>query len=118
MPLSIMNAGGPANSLVRSLDSGWGRTLFSNILIRNIAQSLSKVGCLFGPHQLPEDLQFDKARAKVLQAKVLQAPLMLRMCCPSQDKTTLERQCRQNIPELKAASALEFGFKIRCCCVV
>lgn len=43
IPLSIMNGGGPANTLVRSLDSGWGRALFSNILIRNIAQSLYKV---------------------------------------------------------------------------
>jgi hypothetical protein len=38
-----MNGGGPANTLVRSLDSGWGRALFSNILIRNVAQSLYKV---------------------------------------------------------------------------
>lgn len=49
------------------------------------------------------------------------------LCCGSnnegvnvlntQDKATLERQCRQNIPELKAANELEFGFNIRCCSV-
>jgi hypothetical protein len=71
IPLSIMNGGGPANTLVRSLDSGWGRALFSNILIRNVAQSLYK------------------------------------------DIKSLERSCRQNLPELKTAKELEFGFKIR-----
>lgn len=71
VPLSIMNGGGPANTLVRSLDSGWGRALFSNVIVRSVGQALYK------------------------------------------DKATLDRQCRQNIPELKSANDLEYGFKIR-----
>ena len=43
IPLSIMNGGGPANTLVRSLDSGWGRKLFSNIIIRGVAEGLYRV---------------------------------------------------------------------------
>lgn len=43
MPLSIMNGGGAANTLVRSLDSGWGRALFSNTIIRSISTSLYQV---------------------------------------------------------------------------
>jgi hypothetical protein len=35
-------------------------------------------------------------------------------CCLLQDKATLERECRKNIPELKQAKELEYGFKIRC----
>lgn len=71
LPLSIMNGGGAANSLVRSLDSGWGRTLFSNILIRSIAESLY------------------------------------------QNKSKMDQDVIKNMPDMRTARSLEYGFKIR-----
>ncbi len=31
-----------------------------------------------------------------------------------QDKAKLDRECQKNLPELKSARDLEYGFKIRC----
>lgn len=71
LPVSIMNGGGAANTLVRSLDSGWGRTLFSNTIIRNIGASLYKVRCdvaLMAPcreRQLPRPRSTLAARGSI-----------------------------------------------------
>jgi hypothetical protein len=43
-PLSVMKTGSQGKVLVSLLENEWGRKLYSNLLIRNIAQSLYKVG--------------------------------------------------------------------------
>lgn len=117
VPLSIMNGGGPANTLVRSLDSGWGRTLFSNIIVRSVGQALYKVRRLTTG-------QMSCCKVKIAHARLLWRPTKqpagqhpsTAPPLPFQDKATLDRQCRQNIPELKTANDLEYGFKIRWTC--
>jgi len=44
LPVSIMKGGRPANLLVGSMESDWGKKLFGKALVRSIAQPLWKVG--------------------------------------------------------------------------
>lgn len=40
IPLSVFKGSGTANYLVKALETGWGRALYSNLVIRNIATGL------------------------------------------------------------------------------
>ena len=43
LPVSIVKGGRPANLLVNSMESEWGKKLFAKTLIRSIAQPVWKV---------------------------------------------------------------------------
>jgi hypothetical protein len=50
--VSVVKGGGPANAMVKSLETPWGRKLYGRTLISNIGQSVYKVrpGCIMWLH--------------------------------------------------------------------
>ena len=109
-PLSVVKGGQAANLLIRSMDSPWGLKMFGNTLVRNIATVIYQVS---GTCRALPRLTVYMCSARC----VMQQPIM---CCADwpcgidvQDRATLERQIRKNIPPLANTTEFQFGFKIR-----
>ncbi len=53
MPLSIVKGGQSANVLVKTMESEWGKKLYSRTLVSNIAQAVYKVRVLPAQKLMP-----------------------------------------------------------------
>lgn len=130
VPLSIMKGGTAANMLVKSMQGNLGKKMYTNTLIRNIAQGLYKVEwpgrarC----HGCRGMLQATAACWRVFCIGPIDSCDACCAVCPSmcprgstlvppnpsmQDRLEVERQLRNQYPFFKETKEFEYAFKIR-----